>query len=232
MILREVVERFAKNAPVCLMARMAMENILSAERLDSLFENAAERQENKALMFSTVAEIMGLVACKIHPSVHAAYQAKKEEVGVTAKALYDKLQRMEGSVSREVVRETAGRMAEVIEKTQGALPPLLSGYRTKILDGNHLRRTERRIKELRTQRSPVAGALRRHSRSSTETGYRRHPLRGRPRSRTIVAARDSGYGRAQRSLGCGPQLLHTQFSFWHRESWRPLCNPSTQQHAL
>ena len=149
MILRDVVDRFGKEAPICLMARIAMENILSAERLDALFEESAVRQENKELMFSTVAEIMGLVACKIHPSVHAAYQARKEQIGVTAKALYDKLQRMEGNVSREVVRETASRMAEVIEKTKGTLPTLVPGYRTKILDGNHLRRTQRRIKELR-----------------------------------------------------------------------------------
>jgi hypothetical protein len=149
MILREVIERFEKKAPVCVMVRAAMENVLSGERLDALFEKAACRQENKRLMFSTVADIMGLVACKIHPSVHATYQAKKEEVGVTAKALYDKLQRMEGNVSRQLVRETASRMAEIIRKTGGVLPELMSGYRVKVLDGNHLRRTQRRIEELR-----------------------------------------------------------------------------------
>ncbi len=31
-----------------------MENVLSAERLDSIFENTAERQENKQLMFSGI----------------------------------------------------------------------------------------------------------------------------------------------------------------------------------
>jgi len=149
MILRELIERFERQAPVSVMVRATMENILSAERLDRLFEKSAQRQENKLLMFSTVADIMGLVACRIQPSVHAAYQARQEEVGVTAKALYDKLQRMEKNVSRHVVRETALRMAEVIEKTGGTLPELLSGYRVKILDGNHLRRTQRRIKELR-----------------------------------------------------------------------------------
>jgi hypothetical protein len=149
MVLREVIERFEKRAPVCVMVRATMENVLSAERLDALFENAAGRQENKCLMFSTVADIMGLVACQIHPSVHAAYQAKKEEAAVTAKALYDKLQRMETNISRQVVRETASRMGEIIEKTGGILPEAVAGYRVKILDGNHLRRTQRRIKELR-----------------------------------------------------------------------------------
>ena len=62
MILREMVERFEEKAPIAVMVRAAMENVLSAERLDALFEDAAERQENKELMFSTVADIMGLVA--------------------------------------------------------------------------------------------------------------------------------------------------------------------------
>jgi hypothetical protein len=149
MVLRELIERFERKAPVSVMVRAAMENILSAERLDALFEGSAQRQANKRLMFSTVADIMGLVACRIQPSVHAAYQARKDEVGVTAKALYDKLQRMEKNVSRHVVRETASRMAQVIEKSGGALPELLPGYRVKILDANHLRRTQRRIEELR-----------------------------------------------------------------------------------
>jgi hypothetical protein len=149
MMLRELIERFEKKAPISVMVRATIESILSAERLDALFEDSAQRQANKRLMFSTVADIMGLVACKIHPSVHAAYQARQEEVGVTAKALYDKLQRMERNVSRHVVRETASRMGQVIEKTGGALPEPLPGYRVKILDANHLRRTQRRIQELR-----------------------------------------------------------------------------------
>ena len=149
MILSEVIERFEKKAPVCIMVRATMENVLSAERLNALFERAAHRQENKRLMFSTIADIMGLVACKIHPSVHAAFQAKKEEAAVTAKALYDKLQRMETNISRQIVCETAGRMGEIVRKTGGVLPALVPGYRVKVLDGNHLRRTQRRIGELR-----------------------------------------------------------------------------------
>jgi len=148
MILHEVIDRFERKAPVCVMVRAAMENVLSAERLNALFEDAAQRQKNKRLMFATVADMMGLVACKIQPSVHAAYQAREEEVGVTVKAIYDKLQRMESNVSRQLVRETASRMGEIIEKTGGSLPPLVPGYRVKVLDGNHLRRTQRRIKEL------------------------------------------------------------------------------------
>jgi IS4 transposase len=148
MILREVIDRFERKAPVCVMVRAAMENVLSTERLDALFEEVAERQANKRLMFSAVADMMGLVACKIRPSIHAAYQARAEELAVTAKAVYDKLQRMEDNVSRRLVADTAARMEKIIEKTGGALPALVPGYRVKIVDGNHLRHTQRRIFEL------------------------------------------------------------------------------------
>jgi len=100
MILRELIERFERKAPVSVMVRATMENILSAERLNALFEKSAEKQRNKQLMFATVADIMGLVACKIQPTVHAAFQDRQTEIGVTVKALYDKLQRLEKNVSR------------------------------------------------------------------------------------------------------------------------------------
>ena len=150
MILREMVDRLGEKCPFSVMLRATLENVLSPERVNTIFENNAERQSNQTLMFSTVADIMGLVACRMYPSVNAAYRAKLEEAGVTAKALYDKLQRIEGPVSRAMVRDTAPQLAAIISKLGVHNPEWLAGYRVKILDGNHLRRTERRLKELRT----------------------------------------------------------------------------------
>src|SRR3989442_10498730 len=90
MNVHAMLERIEDRAPVCVMLRALLENAFAAERLDRLFERTAKTQENKTLLFSTVADIMGLVAMKIHPSVHAAYQARQQEIGVTVKALYDK----------------------------------------------------------------------------------------------------------------------------------------------
>jgi hypothetical protein len=149
MLIQELVDRFEKKAPMAVMVRAALENALSAERLDAMFEKHALRQSNRDLMFSSVVDIMGLVACRIHPSPHAAFQARAAEMSVNVHALYDKLQRMETNVSRCLVVETAERMAQIVRHTGGMLPMLLPGYRVKILDGNHLRRTQRRIGELR-----------------------------------------------------------------------------------
>ena len=159
MLIQEIVTRFEKRAPIAVMVRASLENVLSAERLDAIFDKHAVRQSNNQLMFSTVADIMGLVACRIHPSPHAAFQAQADEVGVQVKALYDKLQRMETNISRYLVKETAERMSEIVRHTGGTLAKMLPGrYRVKILDGNHLRRTQRRIGVLREMNvAPLPG---------------------------------------------------------------------------
>jgi hypothetical protein len=149
MILRDVYERFAKKAPVSVMVRGTIENVLSADRLNAIFQKNAQRQVVSDLMFSTVADIMGLVVCQIQPSVNAAYKDREDEIGVTIKAVYDKLQGIEPNVSRALVVDTAARMQAIIKQTGSVAKPPLAEYRTKIVDGNHLRRTDRRIGELR-----------------------------------------------------------------------------------
>src|SRR5581483_8109565 len=70
------------------------------------------------------------------------------------------IERIEAPIGSALVRKSADRLAPVITAMGGGLAPFLAGYRTKILDGNHLAKTEHRIKELRTTR---AGALPGHA---------------------------------------------------------------------
>jgi len=102
--------------------------------------------------------LMGSVVCRVRPSVHAAFQSRAEPLGVSLRALYDKLQGIETDVSRALVCETAQRMGTIIRHLGGALPELLPGYRVLIADGNHLPATQRRLKELRTRNvAPLPG---------------------------------------------------------------------------
>jgi hypothetical protein len=149
MVLAEVFDCFVKQSPCCVMVRAALENVLSPDRLDRLFDQVPTRQRSGELLFSTVADLMGSVVTSVHPSVNAAYRAKAKAVGVTVKAVYDKLKGIEPHVCRALVRETAGRIASIIERMGGESSDLLPGFRVKIVDGNHLRRTDRRIAELR-----------------------------------------------------------------------------------
>jgi hypothetical protein len=158
MVLEDVFDKFVADSPISVMARATLENVFAEDRLNAIFENNAQKQRDGELMFSTVADMMGSVVCRIRPSINAAYVAREECIGVTVKAVYDKLKGIESEVSRGLVRETAGHMAKIIEATKATLPELVPGYRVKIVDGNHLRRTDRRIKELRDIRSaPLPG---------------------------------------------------------------------------
>jgi hypothetical protein len=46
--------------------------------------------------------MMSAVTCGIRPSIHAAYQARAQEVGVSVTSVYNKLNAMESNVSAEV----------------------------------------------------------------------------------------------------------------------------------
>src|SRR3954468_20020620 len=150
MVLDDIFERFARQSPVTVMARAALEHALAPQAIDALFEHTAERQYTRTLLFSSVVDLMGSVVAKIQPAVNAAYRAKADALGVSLRAVYDKLERLEPGLSAELVRHTARTLGPVITAMGGERAAWLPGYRVKILDGNHLAGTEHRLKELRT----------------------------------------------------------------------------------
>jgi IS4 transposase len=160
MIPTEVFDRFSQGDPIPVMAQAVIENALSPRVVDQLFEDTADTQYTRDLLFSSVVGLMSLVVCRIRPSINAAYQKNAVPIGASLKALYGKIQRIEPHVGAALVRLTAERLAPVITAMRGGTTPLLAGYRTKILDGNHLPGSEHRIKELRTI---GAGALPGHT---------------------------------------------------------------------
>lgn len=149
MIFAKVFESFLEASPVSIMFRGTLERILGSERLDKLFEEAAEKQRVGELAFSTCAELLSLVVTQIQPSVHAAYRIQREEIDVAVKSVYNKLAGIEPSVSENLVRETALDLNEIIEAMKATLPGPLPGYAVRIVDGNHLSGTQHRLKELR-----------------------------------------------------------------------------------
>src|SRR3954463_476930 len=160
MILNEVFERFAQDAPLSVMAQGVMANAMNPQVLDQLFEQVARKQFTNKLLFSTVVDLMSVVVCRSRPSLHAAFQARAETVGATIDAVYDKLDGTETAVSAALVHSVAARLTPVIDAMGGGRADWLPGYRVRILDGNHLPGSEHRLKELRTIR---AGALPGHA---------------------------------------------------------------------
>jgi DDE family transposase len=149
MLLDTVFAPFVKERPICVMARGVLERLLDADRIDTLFARTAAQQYTRELLFSSLVQLMSEVVLGVHPSVHAAYQAHKEEIGVSTTALYNKLDRVETAVAAALVRDSARLAAPVVHALHASHPRWLPGYVTKVLDGNHLASTEHRLQELR-----------------------------------------------------------------------------------
>jgi hypothetical protein len=158
MLLDTIFAPFVKEPPICVMARAVLERLLEAPRLDDLFARTAEHQYTRELLFSSLVQLMSEVVLGIHPTVHVAYKANKDGIGVSTTALYNKLDRLEPGVSAALVHDAA-ELAEPLVKALGAsYPRWIPGYQIKVLDGNHLSATEHRLKDLRdTWAAPLPG---------------------------------------------------------------------------
>jgi hypothetical protein len=158
VILHTLFQPFIEQKPLCVMARAILERLLDPQRLDALFEQTAQQQYTRDLLFSTAVDLMAQVVLGRKPSVHAAYQAMIDRIPVSDTAVYDKLQHMELAVSAALVRDSARRANPLIEALAARQAPWLPGYHVKIIDGNHLEATEHRIAELRTSwAAPLPG---------------------------------------------------------------------------
>lgn len=146
----EVMNRFVEQSPASVMFRGTLENAVTRTLLDGMFAQTAQRQVSGELLFSSIVDLLALVATGTRKSVNDAYKARKEQFTVSVTSVYNKLKGVETEVSRQMVRQTAMRMAEVVQRLAPRRAPLLRGYRVKIVDGNHLAATEHRIEELRT----------------------------------------------------------------------------------
>lgn len=158
MVLGKVFERFVQYTPVSVMMQGVLENLFARESLDQLFVETARRQRHRELLFSAVVDLLSLVVAGVRKSVHEAYEAAREQFTVAVQSVYNKLNRVEPEVSRELVRRTAGRLARVVRQLIPKEDRFWRGFRVKIVDGNHFPSTEHRLKETRTTRSgPLPG---------------------------------------------------------------------------
>lgn len=131
------------------MARLALERALPAQWIDEVFEANRQRQYPRELLFSTVVELMSLVTMGLRPSLHAAAR-KMPELGVSLAALYDKVKRTEPGILRALVQGSTQRLAPVMAEYGGEAS--LTGWQLRILDGNHLPASEKRLAPLRGYR--------------------------------------------------------------------------------
>ena len=157
MIVNDVFRRFAEKAPVPMMVRALLERTFHPARLDAWFTQMAEAQYTRELLFSTMFEMMSQVVCGMRRSIHDAYQSA-EAMAVSVVAVYRKLARIETNTAAELVRYSARETGAVMPALGDERPSLVPGYTVKILDGNALRASEHRLKELRRRSAgPLPG---------------------------------------------------------------------------
>lgn len=156
MSLPAIFENFVQQSPVTVMMRGILERVMSPEKLDQLFEQTAENQYTRELLFSEVVELMMPVVTGRRRSVYASYLAKKEQLSVSGTSVYNKINGIEAKVSAELVRHSAAQLQPILKQRGTRKPELVPGYRVKICDGNALSGTEHRLLVLRDTK---AGAL-------------------------------------------------------------------------
>ena len=149
-MLSPVFKPFVKKSPISVIARGMMERVLNPDQLNEWFDSTANEQYTKELLFSSVFDIMSQVVRGSHHSVHAAYQASKEDISVSITSVYNKLNGIETETSAELVRYAARQVTPIIEKLGGTKPAALPGLRLKLLDGNCIEKSQHRLEELRT----------------------------------------------------------------------------------
>jgi IS4 transposase len=154
--LPQAFKPFVKHSAVTVLARAGMERILTPAWLDDLFEQTAETQYTKQLLFSTVFDLMSQTVCRIRGSIHEAYRASADDINASIVAVYEKLRRIEPKTSAAMVHECGREVGEVLDALGARRASWIEGHRIKLLDGNCLEASEHRIEELRGR---SAGAL-------------------------------------------------------------------------
>ena len=158
MLPKTVLNRFVEQCPAVVMVRATLENLLRPERIDQIFEQTAKRQYSRGLLFSHLVALMSAVATRTHRSVRAAYLDAQAQLGVSATAVYDKLNRLEPALSAALIREIARDAAQVIDAMPHARREVLPGRDVYFLDGNHLAASEHRLAVTRvTREGPLPG---------------------------------------------------------------------------
>jgi hypothetical protein len=155
-MLGKVLARFVEKSPISVMVRGTLERVLGAEQLDTWFARTAQKPYTRTVLFSTVYDVLSQVVFRIKPSVRAAYRDQADKVGASLISLDNKLNGVETHTSAELVRYSAAVLAPLMEQLDGARAPWLPGYRVKIVDGNCIEASDRRLKVLR---EVLGGAL-------------------------------------------------------------------------
>lgn len=135
MVQGRVFQKFADESPLTVMVRVLLESIFPADHFCRFFSKEPERMQFKESLFSTVVDLMGLVA-QIQSDVQTTCQIPHGDLFVTLDSSYGKRKIIKPNVPAEWVRRSAGRFIPLVRKMGRILPYSLSGYLVR--SGRHI----------------------------------------------------------------------------------------------
>jgi hypothetical protein len=154
----QILDRFEQKSPFAVLVRVILQRLLPPDQLDRLFDETAEKQYQRTLLFSTLMTLMLEVVLKSSPSVHHSYQRHQDDIDVSVKAVYDKLNGLEPNIAAELVRHSVRQLRPLQRIMRAEAPELLPGHRVRIIDGNRFSGTAHRLKGTRGHHaSPLPG---------------------------------------------------------------------------
>jgi IS4 transposase len=141
--------------PLGVLVRIILERLLDDAALEQLQREHAPRSYTRELTMTALVGLMIQVSAGSRASLFAAYQADQATetptISTTVQAVYRKLGRVGPALTEALVRLSAARLQPLLEMMPRATAAVLPGYRTRILDGNVLTKTEHRLKPLRSK---------------------------------------------------------------------------------
>lgn len=158
MTANDILDRFSQTIPIATMTRGLVEYLFSAEHLNAIPPQVELLTYTRSIDFAHLVTLMADVVFRVHPSVRAAYRHSPEAQAVARlKSFYEKFNHLEPAVCRAFVRQMTQRCAEVVQALGRPADPLIPGVRCRILDGNKLAATQRRLDGLENVYAPLPG---------------------------------------------------------------------------
>jgi hypothetical protein len=149
MAVPEALEIFIRKHPLPVMVRAVLERAFCDSVLDQVFACFARKQRPGKLLLSTCVSLMASVVTRVQPTLGAACRSQQHLLPVGRDCVYDKIAGLEDEVVSGALAVTAADLAQLVDELHGALPSLIPGLRMLVLDGNHLRSVQHRLKALR-----------------------------------------------------------------------------------
>ena len=148
MDITDLFARFYKATPFAVLTRCLAQCFIS-EELNQVFDENRGRQYQREVSFAAIALAVADVSLNFAENFNQAYKSHRENLGVAVTSFYNKIKATNTRVSEAIVAKSAAKARE-LQDALGFEPwEILPGYNVLAFDGNHLAKTDKRLKVLR-----------------------------------------------------------------------------------